>query len=179
FSSRSSSGATRRSSSDAQLREMRSRARRRLIGALVLVLAAVLIVPFLTSNEPEPEQSQLIAVIPPPSASGMANGQTPAQLPEQSMYDATSSTEDGASADDFATVLGEEDGSAGVVTDTTPSTTQPEPAQTAVAPVEPPRTEPQQPAPEPKKEPAKVEPPKTTTQPPQREPQRTDDGSVD
>lgn len=178
FSSRSSSGATRRSSSDAQLREMRSRARRRLIGALVLVLAAVLIVPFLTSNEPEPEQSQLIAVIPPPSASGMANGQTPAQLPEQSMYDATSSTEDGASADDFATVLGEEDGSAGIVTDTAPNATEPEPEQVAVTPVEPPRTEPQQPKPEPQKEPTKVEPPKTTTQPPKREPQRTDDGAV-
>ncbi|MCQ9616279.1 SPOR domain-containing protein [Paenalcaligenes niemegkensis] len=68
FSTKESSSANRRTSSDAQIREMRSRARRRLIGALVLVLGAILVVPFLTSNEPEPEQNQMLAVIPTPPA---------------------------------------------------------------------------------------------------------------
>lgn len=81
FSTKSSSGATRRTSSDAQMHEIRSRARRRLIGALVLVLAAVLIVPFLTSNEPEPEQGQLLAVISTPLATDNSESNQAAQTP--------------------------------------------------------------------------------------------------
>lgn len=69
FSNKETGGASRRQSSDAQLREMRTRARRRLVGALVLVLAAVVIVPFLTSNDsenmPEPVMAVIPAIVPP------------------------------------------------------------------------------------------------------------------
>lgn len=57
FSKGSDSGAGRRTSArpgDAQANEMRVRARRRLIGALALVVAAVVVVPMLIDTEPPP-----------------------------------------------------------------------------------------------------------------------------
>ncbi|MCX5591687.1 SPOR domain-containing protein [Alcaligenes endophyticus] len=61
FSRNDSSSTARRAgagSSDAQIAEMRSRARRRLIGAVVLVLAVIVVVPLLIDNgvesDPEP-----------------------------------------------------------------------------------------------------------------------------
>ncbi|XOT94310.1 SPOR domain-containing protein, partial [Alcaligenes pakistanensis] len=61
----SSSGRRGSSSSDSQLSELRGRARRRLIGALALVLAVVVLVPMLTADKtpPEPEQSLALGPI--------------------------------------------------------------------------------------------------------------------
>jgi DedD protein len=57
---------------------MRGRARRRLIGALVLVLAAVIIVPMLLDSTPAPKQANaplaVPAVVPPASSGGAATG---------------------------------------------------------------------------------------------------------
>lgn len=57
FSKGSDSGESRRTSTrpnEAQANELRVRARRRLIGALALVVAAVIVVPMLIDNEPPP-----------------------------------------------------------------------------------------------------------------------------
>jgi len=65
-----------RTSSEALAQEMRGRARRRLIGALVLVLAAVIIVPMLLDSTPAPKQANaplaVPAVVPPASSQGGA-----------------------------------------------------------------------------------------------------------
>lgn len=57
---------------------MRGRARRRLIGALVLVLAAVIVVPMLLDSTPAPKQANaplaVPDVVPPPSSGGAATG---------------------------------------------------------------------------------------------------------
>src|SRR3546814_8787393 len=75
------SGTARRStsrsslSSEAQANELRGRARRRLIGALALVLAAVIIVPMLFDS-PAPEDGQIStpvvvpAIVPPDTTGG-------------------------------------------------------------------------------------------------------------
>jgi DedD protein len=61
-------------SSEAQADEMRSRARRRLIGALALVIAAVIVVPMLINTSPPEEQPTPLVVpaIPPLPAPGVA-----------------------------------------------------------------------------------------------------------
>ncbi|HEY9461093.1 MAG TPA: SPOR domain-containing protein [Paralcaligenes sp.] len=51
-------------SSEAQARELRGRARRRLIGALALVVAAVIVVPMLLDTEPTPDQAKAPLVVP-------------------------------------------------------------------------------------------------------------------
>lgn len=59
-----------RPSSDDQLIEMRNKARRRLIGAVVLVLAAIVVIPIFLSEQTVPESEQVVSVIPsiiPPS----------------------------------------------------------------------------------------------------------------
>ena len=62
----SATGSGRRSaqSSEAQANELRARARRRLIGALALVLAAVIVVPMLFDNPVPPEQASTPVVVP-------------------------------------------------------------------------------------------------------------------
>ncbi|MBV6303620.1 SPOR domain-containing protein [Candidimonas humi] len=82
FSRSESAAAARRpvtrasTSSETLAQELRSRARRRLIGALVLVLAAVVIVPMLLDSTPAPKQANaplaVPAVIPPASSQGGA-----------------------------------------------------------------------------------------------------------
>lgn len=172
FSTKSSSGATRRTSSDAQIREMRSRARRRLIGALVLVLAAILIVPFLTSNEPEPEQSQLLAVIPTPiQPNEFATGTdqlAQAPVPAEPLTDQSEGTTNSGSTlnDDFAALI-EPEPEPPVVVDPTPAEPVAEPKPTPTAPPVVKQPEPK-PKPEPKPTPSKPEPSS----------ERTDDGSV-
>src|SRR3546814_10150116 len=67
-------------SSEAQANELRGRARRRLIGALALVLAAVIVVPMLfDSSVPEEEISTPVvvpAIVPPPTANNVALAHT-------------------------------------------------------------------------------------------------------
>ena len=62
----SATGSGRRSaqSSEAQASELRARARRRLVGALALVLAAVIVVPMLFDNPVPPEQTSTPVVVP-------------------------------------------------------------------------------------------------------------------
>ena len=71
FSRKDSTGAkSGRPSSDDQLVEMRNKARHRLIGAVVLVLTAIILIPVLLSNDTTEEPDQLVNVIPsiiPPS----------------------------------------------------------------------------------------------------------------
>lgn len=69
-------GNSSRSDEQAQLDTLRGRARRRLIGALVLVVAAVIVVPLLIGNQPEPEQSSPIVV--PTTVPPMPDEPTPA-----------------------------------------------------------------------------------------------------
>jgi len=82
FSRSESAAASRRpvtrasTSSESLAQELRGRARRRLVGALVLVLAAIVIVPMLLDSTPAPKQANaplaVPAVIPPASSRGGA-----------------------------------------------------------------------------------------------------------
>src|SRR5690606_29812734 len=69
---------TRSSASEAHADDLRSRARRRLIGALALVVAAIIVVPMLIQAPPTEQPATPIvvpAIVPPtPDASLAANG---------------------------------------------------------------------------------------------------------
>lgn len=70
FSRKESTSRAGRTSSDEQLTELRNKARRRLIGAVVLVLAAIVVVPILLTDNGIQEPEQVVSVIPsiiPPS----------------------------------------------------------------------------------------------------------------
>ena len=148
-----------RTSSEAQAAELRVRARRRLIGALVLVLTAVIFVPMLFDSPPEEEMPTPVVMpdgIPPlPTEPQLALTPEPTQP--------SGSTNEG-------------------------NIQQPQPVATAPAgpPAEEPReapatqAEPQPtPAPAPAPKPAPVETPKPAPSKPASPPkQRTDDGSV-
>ena len=162
FSNKETGGASRRQSSDAQLREMRTRARRRLVGALVLVLAAVVIVPFLTSNDsehmPEPVMAVIPAIVPPVIE--------------------TEPTQGSAVEQDTGEISGDEGTAVALQqpTPVTPGTVPATPAEQPKPPVQPPVEQPkpvEQPATRPTTQP-------TTPPPPPRRDnnQRTDDGSV-
>ncbi|NYT57673.1 SPOR domain-containing protein [Alcaligenaceae bacterium] len=155
-------------SSEAQANELRGRARRRLIGALALVLAAVIVVPMLfDSSVPEEEISTPVvvpAIVPPttdnnvalaPTVPDSTNGNTPATEPDTLAQDP----------------------SGGMVQQPVPA--QPEPVPDEAAPAEPAPAEPEPAAPQP--EPAKPTPaPKPEPEPKPSKPatERTDDGSV-
>ncbi|WP_323011239.1 SPOR domain-containing protein [Castellaniella sp.] len=64
--SNSDKRATSRAGSATQLKELRTKARRRLIGALALVLAAFIAVPWLFDEPPAPEHVQAPIVVPAP-----------------------------------------------------------------------------------------------------------------
>lgn len=160
-----------RGTSDAQLKELRNKARRRLIGALALVLAAVIVVPPLFDSPPPPEPREPIVV--PSTASGLVAmpGTDPA------VADPARTTPDTAAPDLNA--------------DVAESTT--EPAQTAAA-VTPPAAPPAEPAPSADTNTSRAEKPAAAPQPapapapaeaaakpePKASPirERTDDGSV-
>lgn len=72
----SSSGRRGSASSDSQLSELRGRARRRLIGALALVLAVVVLVPMLTADKTPPEPEQSLALGPIGQTTGQGTVQT-------------------------------------------------------------------------------------------------------
>lgn len=162
FSNKETGGASRRQSSDAQLREMRTRARRRLVGALVLVLAAVVIVPFLTSNDsenmPEPVMAVIPAIVPPVIEAEPTQG--------------------GEAEQDAGELSGEEGSVVAALQQPTPVT----PDNTAPTEQPKPPVQPTTPAEQPKPaEPATRPTPRPTTPPPpprRENNQRTDDGSV-
>lgn len=161
FSNKDTGGASRRQSSDAQLREMRTRARRRLVGALVLVLAAVVIVPFLTSNESDPMPEPVMAVIPAIVPPVIDTEPTQPDPTEQNAGEISGS---------------ETNGDVQQPTPVVPSTpdTVAQPATPPVQPVKP--VEPPKPAAE---QPTRPTTPPVAPTPPRRDNnQRTDDGSV-
>ena len=157
---------------EAQLRELRVKARRRLIGALALVLVAVIVVPWLF-DEPVSDDTHAPIVVPAPVAS----------LPPAAEPDAT--------LPDGGTVSGDVQDDTVVNGPATPAPADPVPAPApAPAPTEPPHVQPAEPAPEkPATTPAKpanerpaVEKPaeKPAEKPPAKPTpsDRTDDGSV-
>lgn len=175
----SDSGSGRRSasrpslSSEAQANELRGRARRRLIGALALVLAAVIVLPMLFDSPTPPEQVETPVVVPaiePPGiqlADNTSLGDAPGQEAQEPVPadnpDAAPVVPDAASGG----IIGALDGNN---------------VQTPAAP-QPPVEESPQPAPEPAPTPATetpkpAAPPKPATAPKPEGSQRTDDGSV-
>lgn len=156
FSRKESASQTgRRSSppSEAHAEDLRGRARQRLIGALALVVAAVIVVPMLIQSEPEPspETPVVVPAVPPIPEPSLASGQPPAS---------ETGAEQGLSVDTPALPVTEPVAE-------TPAAQQPDVA--ADSPEAPSKPEPK---PEPKPE-AKPEPkPKPTAS------DRTDDGSV-
>ncbi|MFC3338972.1 SPOR domain-containing protein [Paracandidimonas soli] len=147
-------------SSEAQARELRVRARRRLIGALALVLAAVIVVPMLFDPAiPEDEAATPVVVpsivAPSPDATLMPETPLIAQSPSS-----------GSVTDENAAQGEPSPPAPAAPAEPSAGTQPPRPAQEPARPETPPQ---QQPKPEaPAKEPQK----------PPRKPERTDDGSV-
>lgn len=164
FSRKASAGAqSGRPSSDDQLIEMRNKARRRLIGAVVLVLAAIVLIPVLLSDQSANEPEQVVSVIPsiiPPS---------------EEQYRLSESLERPIFESDAIESLNAEQG----IIESETELTLLEPAEFTEPAAEPePAPEEPKPAPEPKPEP---EPKPTPTPKPTPKPKadsRTDDGSV-
>lgn len=163
------------SSSEAQAAELRGRARRRLIGALALVLAAVIVVPMMFDDPAVSEQPEtpvvLPALVPPVTESdlALAPAQPGVQVDEPGLADAA------------VPGPGHETVTDAVQGDVVQTPSQPDPAQPAApqSATEPPESE--RPAgnsaeskPEPKAQPSTA-PAKPQTSKSDR---RTDDGSV-
>lgn len=147
-----------RPSSDDQLIEMRNKARRRLIGAVVLVLAAIVLIPLLLSDQSTDESEQLVSVIPsiiPPS---------------EEQYRLSERLEQPIFESDTTGSLSEEQG----VIESETELALVEPPEFIEPPVEPtPKAKPE-PAPKPTPTPT----PKPAPTPKPKEEARTDDGSV-
>ena len=146
------------SSSEAQLKELRNKARRRLIGALALVLAAVIIVPPLF-DAPPPEPREPIVV--PATSSGLVSAGDADPALDAAALPAPPQAAPEAPADQAAPPPADTSPQAAGADDTPAAPPPAEPAPAA----QPPRAEPETPAPaaQPKPDPT---------------PKRTDDGSV-
>ncbi|MGB6241183.1 MAG: SPOR domain-containing protein [Castellaniella sp.] len=150
---------------EAQLKELRSKARRRLIGALALVLAAFIVVPWLF-DEPAPDDAHAPVVVPAAPAGLPPTSSIPAPVdaaPHAGDDAAANPNQGSVSAPDPAN----EPNSAPHAPE--PAAAQPESPAVAVPPIQPPAPPPavDKPAEEPAK-PAK----------PAKSMERTDDGSV-
>lgn len=168
FSRNDSSSTSRRgsASSDAQIAEMRSRARRRLIGAVVLVLAVIVIVPLLIDNgvEPEPEPTLAMGGVPLVTPGSIAQpNQNPSLQVEETLVQPPVLVQPDMTAQGGSVTFAEQ---------------QVTPQGTEETVVQVPLTAPE-PKPEPKPE-KKPEPkPEPKPKPPVNKPEnRTDDGSV-
>lgn len=159
----SSSDKSTRPSSDGQLIELRNRARRRLIGAVVLVLAVIVLIPILLTDQTSSEPEQVVSVIPaiiPPS---------------EEQYRLSESLERPAFSDNVLQPTTDP----GLIesTPTEPAVTPP----LVLDPVVKPQPEPVTPPPTPKPTPRPAEPkpkPEPKPTPSKTPPARTDDGSV-
>lgn len=152
-------------SSEAQVNELRGRARRRLIGALVLVLAAVIIVPMLFDSTEPVDQAAGPLVVPAivaPGEGGLAMAPSPVSPGASGTISQTPEPAQPA------------EGTAEAPADTGTATIEPPPPAVTEAPPEPPPSSKPEPAAEPK--PTKKEEPKPKETKPTAE--RTDDGSV-
>src|SRR6266567_2474392 len=74
--------ATRSEAHDPAVDELRRRARRRLVGAIVLALAAAVALPLLLENEPKPLGDDVSIQIPPVDTGRFVNPLSPAALPD-------------------------------------------------------------------------------------------------
>lgn len=164
----SATGSGRRSSpsSESQANDLRGRARRRLIGALALVLAAVIVVPMLFDSSAPPDQISTPVVVPaivPPATPEANEPQVPVQP-------------DPAASGNVGT-----DTSGDVLAGNTPDATVTTPPDSTV-PITPEASEPAatpEPAAEPKPKPKPAEKPAAKPEPkPKPATDRTDDGSV-
>ncbi|ROT45224.1 SPOR domain-containing protein [Pusillimonas sp. NJUB218] len=180
FSKGSDSSAGRRTSvrpAEAQANEMRVRARRRLVGALALVVAAVIVVPMLIDTDPPPggPVSPIVvpAVMPPPDqalvdlANGAQGGKPGAitieQLPEpEAPQEGAAATAGSAGTASSSSVAGSASGASASTGTASTASGASAPAGTSSSA---PTAAPTQPA-----EPAKT--------PPARPDSRTDDGAV-
>lgn len=161
--SRKESATTRktgRTSSDDQLIEIRNKARHRLIGAVALVLTAIVVVPFLLTDQAEQQLDQQVSVIPsiiPPS---------------EEQYRLSESLEQPVFTDRI-----DHSNDPGLIESTTDLTPEP-PLAVGEATGSIPESEPIKPDPKPptKPEPKPTSPPKPVTKPAPA--QRTDDGAV-
>lgn len=166
--------------SEAQLKELRGRARRRLIGALALVLAAFVVVPWLF-DEPVTDDAQAPIVVPAapsglpgsgPTLAAQSGGASGQVSPDTSTAPAQPDTTSTPAASGSSTSLAQASGSAPPPDDTS-GAAQAGGSQADTTPAPAPAPEPSAavPAPEPAPKPAKPEPkPKSV--------ERTDDGSV-
>src|SRR6266508_2802722 len=68
--------------SDPAVDELRRKARRRLVGAIVLALAAAVLLPLLLENEPKPLGDDVSIQIPPVDTGKFVNPLSPAPAPE-------------------------------------------------------------------------------------------------
>ncbi|NYT86083.1 SPOR domain-containing protein [Pollutimonas harenae] len=154
-------------SSEAQANELRGRARRRLIGALALVLAAVIVVPMLfDSSVPEDEISTPVvvpAIVPPSTDSNVAL----APVAPDPATNGTQTPEPDAAAQDSSSGTAQQP----VPADPQPESVEAEPTPEPAEPVQPKPVEKPEPEPEPEPKPAPKPEPKPSTE-------RTDDGSV-
>lgn len=167
---KTSSGSRTATSSEAQAAELRGRARRRLIGALVLVLAAVIVVPMMFDEdiESQPFDTPLVlpAVIPPVPDPDRAVLTQPGYAVDQP----TLSEDPFVSSDPLPTDAAE--GTAVVAAGAQPATSADTSAQVTTAPEAGASPDTSPPA-----ESAPSEPPKPRPEPPVRDKARTDDGS--
>lgn len=165
----SSSGRRSSASSDSQLSELRGRARRRLIGALALVLAVVVLVPMLTADKtpPEPEQSLALGPITQPAGQGTTQTRPGELVVQENTPTPVIEQPDEPLVADPAT---SSDGGLAVVD----PGLQTDPAQTGTPAVPAPETSPPEPV-KPVEKPKPVDKPKPAPAPAQNG--RTDDGS--
>lgn len=160
------SGGRSAQSGEAQLRELRVRARRRLVGALALVIVAVIFVPMLFDSSPPPEELPVPVVVPAIEAPNLAGG---------AEHQVAMGSNAGTGTVQADTSAGTDTAQSAANTDTTDAQPAAETGQEPVAeppdtPDTPPAATPQTTTPKPQPEPAR---------PPAREPApRTDDGSV-
>lgn len=164
-------------SSEAQATELRGRARRRLIGALALVLAAVIIVPMLfDSTEPADQVSTPVvvpAVVPPTPESNLAIAPSTPEPATDAATPGTPAGDPGAGDPGAGQSAAGDPAHAATSADTAAAgnATTPEPAVTPPAEPEPAQTADAKPKPTEKPEVRNDSKPKPSTE-------RTDDGSV-
>ncbi|HUG59276.1 MAG TPA: SPOR domain-containing protein, partial [Candidimonas sp.] len=155
-------------SSESQASDLRGRARRRLIGALALVLAAVIVVPMLFDSSVPPEQVSTPVVVPaivPPVTPDVNEAQVPVQ-PDTTASGSLATSPETGTTDSLA-------GNAGNAT--TPSTSPNSGTASSLEPSQPAPVP--EPAVEPKPKPKPVEKPVAKPDP-KPAADRTDDGSV-
>ncbi|MFC4298485.1 SPOR domain-containing protein [Castellaniella hirudinis] len=161
---------------EAQLRELRVKARRRLIGALALVLAAFIVVPWLF-DEPVPDDAHAPIVVPAPVA-GLPPATEPAPSPDTASPD-SAPTDAERNPGPLAAASGDGDVEPADPSQSSEPPRLAPPAVTA-APEPPARTQPEPSSEKPAAEPAKPKPAdRAAVEKPAAKPaDRTDDGSV-